>query len=113
MEVKTERSGKAVLIRAEGDIDLYSSPKLREAIIESVRTKRTPIVVNLSKVTYIDSSGVATLIEGFQLSKEYDGVVRLVGLNERVSEVFKLARLHQVFEICRTEAEALGIQPEH
>jgi anti-sigma B factor antagonist len=112
MEVKMERPGSAALIRAEGEIDLYSSPKLREAILEAVEERRTPIVVNLMHVTYMDSSGVATLIEGFQLSKEYGGVVRLVGLNERVSEVFKLARLHQVFEVCKTEAEALKKQPD-
>ncbi|RJP14305.1 MAG: anti-sigma factor antagonist [Candidatus Abyssobacteria bacterium SURF_5] len=112
MVVKTERAGRAVIIRAEGEVDLYSSPSLREAILDSVKKELSPIVVNLSEVTYIDSSGVATLVEGFQLAKRYSGIVRLVGLNERVSEVFKLARLHQVFQICQTESEALQIRPK-
>ncbi len=112
MNVSIQREGKAAIIRAQGDVDLYSSPKLRDAILEAVRLKAVPIVVNLSDVTYMDSSGVATLIEGFQLAREYGGTVRLVGLNERVSEVFKLARLHQVFEICKTEEEALADRPE-
>jgi len=112
MQVDMERRGKAAVIRAQGDIDLYTSPRLREAILQALKERRTPIVVNLKDVIYMDSSGVATLIEGFQLAGEYGGVVRLVGLNERVSEVFKLARLHQVFTICQTEAQALENQPE-
>jgi anti-sigma B factor antagonist len=107
MEVNARTAGTGVVIHVEGDVDLYSSPKLREAILDSVRGKLSPIVVNLAGVTYIDSSGVATLVEGLQLSNKYDGKFRLVGLSERVSEVFQLARLQQVFEICGTEAEAL------
>ncbi len=108
MQVTTRRAGPGVVIGAEGDVDLYSSPKLRDAIIESVGSKLSPIVVNLGGVTYIDSSGVATLVEGFQLSKEYDGKFRLTDMSERVAEVLRLARLDTVFDICDTEAEALG-----
>lgn len=112
MKLTTEVAGNAAILRVEGDIDLCTSPALRQAILEAVKKEMTPIVINLSCVTYMDSSGVATLVEGFQLSREYKGVVRLVGLTERVAEVFKLARLHQVFELCQTETEALGPQPE-
>ncbi|UCD58941.1 MAG: STAS domain-containing protein [Candidatus Hydrogenedentota bacterium] len=108
MEVAIRHAENGVVISVEGDVDLYSSPKLREAILDSVKKKLSPIVMNLSSVTYIDSSGVATLVEGLQLSKEYGGKFRLVEMSERISEVFQLARLQQVFEICGTEAEALG-----
>ncbi len=107
MKVTIHRAGNGVAIRAAGDVDLYSSPKLREAIIESVVDKLSPIVVTLADVTYIDSSGIATLVEGFQLSKEYDGKFRLAGISERVAEVFQLARLDRVFDIHETEAAAL------
>jgi anti-sigma B factor antagonist len=107
MEVRTRREGSGAVISVNGDVDLYSSPRLREAVQDSIRHKFSPVVVDLAGVTYIDSSGVATLVEGLQLSKEYGGKFRLVGLNERVSEVFQLARLYQVFEIFGTEVEAL------
>ncbi len=107
MEVTVRRAGNGVAIRAGGDVDLYSSPKLRKAIVESVEGKLSPIVVTLADVTYIDSSGIATLVEGFQLSKEYDGKFRLAGISERVAEVLRLARLDRVFDIRETEAEAL------
>lgn len=112
MIVRMQQVGKAALIRVEGDVDLYSSPKLRETVLDASRKGLSPIVINLSKVNYMDSSGVATLVEGLQLTKEYSGAIRIVGLNERVSEIFKLTRLHQVFEIWPTEAEALKAQPE-
>ncbi len=107
MEVNARHEGSGVVIHVRGDVDLYSSPKLRESVQDSIKKRLSPIVVDLAGVTYIDSSGVATLVEGLQLSKEYDGKFRLIGLNERVSEVFQLARLYQVFEVCETEAEAL------
>lgn len=107
MEVTVRRAGDGVAISANGDVDLASSPKLRAAIIESVEDRRTPIVVNLADVTYIDSSGVATLVEGFQLCKKYQGKFRLAGISERVAEVLHLARLDQVFDIRETEKEAL------
>lgn len=108
MEVTVRYTESGAVISAEGDVDLYSSPKLREAIIEAVESKLSPIVVNLADVTYIDSSGVATLVEGFQLSKEYGGKFRLAGISERAIEVLRLARLDRVFDICESEAEALG-----
>jgi len=108
MEVTTRRAGRGVVISAAGDVDLYTSPKLREAIVESIEDELSPIVVNLGNVTYIDSSGVATLVEGFQLSGKCGGKFRLAGMSERVAEVLRLARLDRVFEICETEAEALG-----
>ncbi len=107
MEVNTRQSKNGVVIEASGDVDLYSSPKLREAILDAIKRGLSPIVMNLSGVTYIDSSGVATLVEGLQRSRKFGGKFRLVGLNDRVYEVFHLARLQQVFEIFPTESEAL------
>ena len=110
MEVVTRHASNGVVISARGDVDLYSSPKLREAIVSSASEKRSPIVVNLGDVTYIDSSGVATLVEGLQLSREYGGKFGLVNMSDRVCEVLKLARLDQIFDIHDTEEEAFGNQ---
>jgi anti-sigma B factor antagonist len=107
VEVAGRRAGGGIAISAKGDVDLDSSPKLRAIIVESIESKLTPIVVNLTEVTYIDSSGVATLVEGFQLCNKYQGKFRLAGISERVAEVLHLARLDQVFDIRETEEEAL------
>ena len=72
---------------------------MRETIIKYTKSKTPAILVNLSDVKYMDSSGVATLIEGLQQSKKYDGRFILVGLLPNVREVFELTRLDKVFEI--------------
>jgi len=107
MEVTIRQVKEGVVIGANGDVDLDSSPKLRNAIIESIEKKISPIVISLGDVTYIDSSGVATLVEGFQLCKKYQGAFRLAAISDRVAEVLHLARLDQVFDIRKTEEEAL------
>lgn len=99
MEVSVRDQDAARVIEVSGEIDLYTSPSVREAILAAVGDKRSPLVVNLAGVTYIDSSGVATLVEGLQLSRGFDGEFRLAGLSERVREVFELARLEKVFRI--------------
>ena len=99
MDVSTRDDADSRVIEITGDIDLYSSPQVREAILDAVKNKRSPVVVNLGGVTYIDSSGVATLVEGLQLTRGYDGAFRLAGLSSRVREVFELARLEKVFAI--------------
>ncbi len=107
MDVKTHDEAEGRIIGVSGDIDLYSSPQVREAILAAVKEKRNPLVVNLEGVTYIDSSGVATLVEGLQLTRGYEGAFRLSGLSTRVREVFELARLEKVFAIYNDVETAL------
>lgn len=108
MEVNTHDEAAGRIIGIAGDIDLYSSPQVREAILAAVKDKRSPVIVNLEGVTYIDSSGVATLVEGLQLTRGYEGAFRLSGLSDRVREVFELARLEKVFAIYSDVETALN-----
>lgn len=108
MDVQTRDEADGRVIGVTGDIDLYSSPQVREAIMAAVKDKRTPLVVDLDGVTYIDSSGVATLVEGLQMTRGYDGAFRLAGLSKRVREVFELARLEKVFAIFTDVETALN-----
>ena len=64
MEVQVRRQDEAAIISISGDVDLYSSPEVRKAITQQSKKKVPLIVVNLAEVTYMDSSGVATLVEG-------------------------------------------------
>jgi anti-sigma B factor antagonist len=83
----------------EGEIDLHVSPRIA-ASLEAMRREKPPrIVVDLSKVTYIDSSGLAVFIEAMQNTEEYGGKFALAGLQESVRSIFETARLDQVFLI--------------
>jgi anti-sigma B factor antagonist len=99
MEI-SERTEQNIPIAAiSGDIDLESSPKLRE-FLKPKSTQKTPkLVLDFSGVNYIDSSGLATLIEYFQAVQSYGGKMALASLSPRVKNVFEIVRLEQIFSL--------------
>jgi anti-sigma B factor antagonist len=108
MQISIRHIDNATIVDVSGDIDLSNSPEMRKVLLHEVRDKRSPrVVLNLSEVKYIDSSGVASLIEGLKASRDLGSRFILVGLTGPAREVLQLSRLVKVFEICNTEAEAL------
>ena len=83
----------------EGEIDLHVSPRVAESLRAMIDRKPTRLVVDLSAVSYIDSSGLAVLIEAMQNVEAYGGRFFLAGLQENVRPIFEIARLDQVFII--------------
>ncbi len=90
-----------------GEIDLQSSPKLRELFQAKGKAKCPRLVINFTRVPYIDSSGLATLIEYYQTSRAFKGGLALCCLPPRVKNVFEIARLDQIFAIHADEETAL------
>lgn len=83
----------------EGEIDLHVSPGISTSLKSMIAEKPKQLVVDLSRVTYIDSSGLAVLIETMQTVGSYGGKFALAGLQEGVRPIFEIARLDQVFRI--------------
>ena len=83
----------------EGEIDLHVSPRVAESLRTMIERKPARLVVDLSAVSYIDSSGLAVLIEAMQNVEAYGGRFFLAGLQENVRPIFEIARLDQVFII--------------
>jgi anti-sigma B factor antagonist len=83
----------------EGEIDLHVSPRVSEKLGEIIKPKPSRVVVDLSRVTYIDSSGLAVLISGMQDVEDYGGRFAIAGLQENVRSIFETARLDNVFLI--------------
>lgn len=100
-----EESG-ALVIAFVGDVDLEHSPKAREILLEGIKQGKG-IFVDLSGVTYIDSSGVASLVEAFQRAKGQGSDFSLVSVNPAALRVFQLARLDKVFVIHESLSEGL------
>lgn len=96
---RKEQDGYDVLY-VSGDVDLYTSPELRNAILKAIpKTKCESFAVDLSGVGYMDSSGVATLVEGLKASGEHHVTFFLVAPSNPVMKVLQLARLDSVFQI--------------
>jgi anti-sigma B factor antagonist len=83
----------------EGEIDLHVSPRISAALAAMIERKPARLVIDLSKVSYIDSSGLAVLIEGMQNVEAYGGKFMVAGIQENVKPIFEIARLDQVFII--------------
>ncbi len=96
-----------VIVDLTGEVDFYNSSKVRERFINLVKQKRKAILINLGEVTYIDSSGLATLIELMQKLNGYGGKLKLIGLNQSVRNIFEVSKLTEIFSIYQEEQEAL------
>lgn len=100
-----EKQGFSVVL-LNGEVDLNRSPDARKVILNCLK-KLKHVMVDLSAVDYIDSSGVASLVEGFQYARSNNLEFGLVGVSEAAMNVLRLARLDQVFQIYASLDERL------
>ncbi|MCH8236748.1 MAG: STAS domain-containing protein [Proteobacteria bacterium] len=107
MEHEIKEEGDAIIVAFSGDVDLESSPAARKILLECVG-KHKPVLVDLSKVGYIDSSGVASLVESLQSARKKGSDLLLVAVSEGALRVLQLARLDKVFTICDSIEDGLG-----
>lgn len=108
MEINVKRDADRSIVEVTGDIDLYSSPDLRETVLDLLKKREQKnVIVNMANVDYIDSSGVASLIEGLQEAKKCGARFILVGLKDGPKRVLELTLLLNVFEVHATEEDAL------
>ena len=91
----------------EGEVDLHESPQLRERFRRALEKKPGRLFVDLSGVDYVDSSGLATLIDAMQRIQGYGGKLALYGMRENVRNIFHIARLDQVFRIFPDKSAAV------
>ncbi len=107
MKILTEGHGECTVCKIEGEINLNTSPELRKAFDNFVRNNVKKIVVDFSGVPYVDSSGLATLIELLQRLKKVGGALRICCVPEKVKNVFEITKLHKLFDIFDDQASAL------
>jgi anti-sigma B factor antagonist len=100
-ECKTEVHGELLLVRVGGEVDMSWSQSIRKTILEALG-KSDAVGVDLSAVSYIDSSGIAALVEGFQSARGKGQKFALVGSSAAVKAVLQLARLDRVFPMVDT-----------
>lgn len=107
MSSSTRIEKGATIVDVVGQIDMGSSPALRKTLLDSLKGT-DHVAVNLSSVKYIDSSGIASLLEVLKEARKLKKRVVLFGLTTAVLQVLQLTRLTGVFEICETEEQAVG-----
>lgn len=98
------------LVTLSGEIDLETSPQARQIMLDTVDQSET-VLIDMKAVTYIDSSGIAILVETFQRAKKKGRQVVFICLNPAVVRVLTLARLDKVFAIHTDIESALHVKP--
>jgi len=109
VQISARRRDTTTIFDVSGDIDFANSPEVRQSVLREIRERHTArVIVNLRQVRYIDSSGVASLIEGLKASRDLGSRFILIGLSASAREVLQLSRLIKVFEIYDSEEQALA-----
>jgi anti-sigma B factor antagonist len=91
-----------------GEVDVYSAPELRERLSELVNAGTPSLVVNLTEVTFLDSTGIGTLVAGLNRAVQFGGTLTLVCDHERILKLFRITGLDSVFAIRASVDEAVA-----
>lgn len=94
------------IIELEGEVDVYTAPQLKQQMISMLEGGAKELVVNLTKVDYLDSTALGVLIGGLKRMRERDGNMVLVCPSPRIRRVFEITGLDKIFDIYNTEEEA-------
>ncbi len=107
-KLTSRRVGDVTVVDAAGRITLgEGASTFREKIRELVGQGEKKILLNLSEVSYIDSSGIGEMVSGFTTVTNNGGQLKLVGLSKRVKDLLQITKLYTVFEAFDDEAEAV------
>ncbi|MBI4467080.1 MAG: STAS domain-containing protein [Acidobacteria bacterium] len=108
MKVNVRQRGQTTILDVDGQITFESTPGLREHLLTALK-KKSSVLVNLSQVAYMDSSGIATLVEGLKAAHTQKASFGLFGLTKNTRSVLELVRLDKVFKIFGDEEEAVRL----
>jgi anti-sigma B factor antagonist len=108
LKISARQVGGAVILDLTGEVTLFNSPEIRKTLIDQLREQRVShLIVNMLGVPYVDSSGVASLVEGLKISRDLKSRFALYGLSKSARTVLELTHLLRIFEVHQTEQEAL------
>jgi len=99
MNIKISDKKDGTVIAISGEIDMYTSPELREKIMSCIKLRVQVLSVDFQKVSYIDSSGIATFVEGLKCMKKYGGRLQFFNIPEAIMEILRFSKLDKVFDI--------------
>jgi anti-sigma B factor antagonist len=108
VEMKIEVLPNATIVAPFGEIDLARAPSFRMQLSEAQARRPTRLIIDLGGVPYMDSSGVATLVEAMQIARRSGGKLVLCSMQAKVRSIFEIARLDMVFSIVNSPTEGMS-----
>jgi anti-sigma B factor antagonist len=112
LTLTVHRDGHGVILSIDGEVDLATAPQLRAKLLDLVQDGTGSLVVDLTPVPFIDSTGLSALLAGYQRAAARGRTMRLVCPEGPVLRVFRLTGMEMVFPISSSLVEALGTQPD-
>lgn len=106
LDIKSERENDVCAVVLEGEIDVYTAPRLKEELVSVVESGCPNVIVDMEKVGFIDSSGLGVLVSALRRARERDGVVRIVCTRDNILKIFRITGLDKVFPIFAEMSEA-------
>ena len=99
MEIKVHKKSDYVVVDLSGSLDIYTSIELKNVVEENIVDKAQTLIINLDNVSYVDSSGIGTLIKSFNHLESLGGKFIIANLKPIIEKVFKVAGLTSYFKI--------------
>ena len=96
------------VIDVQGEIDIYTAPRLRELLIDLASKNSYQLVINMNKVGFLDSTGLGVLVGGLNRVRAHDGSLDLVCTRERILKIFRITGLTKVFGIHESVDQAIA-----
>jgi anti-sigma B factor antagonist len=106
LDLETSTQGDATVVSLRGEIDVYTAPRLRQTLIDLISEGATDIVVDMSGVDFLDSTGLGVLVGGLKRVKAKEGSLKLVVTQEKILKIFDITGLTKVFPIFGSLDEA-------
>jgi len=107
MKIEVTKENNIVIVAVEGEIDVETSPQLRERFDKLLAEGEHNFVIDMGGVDFIDSSGLAAFVRLFKRVRIGEGDVKLCCVRPEILKIFELTRLNRVFDIFETRAEAV------
>jgi anti-sigma B factor antagonist len=107
LDLDISTQGDTSIVTLVGEIDVYTAPRLRQALIDLVSQGATDIVVDMDRVDFLDSTGLGVLVGGLKRVKSAEGDLRLVVTQDRIMKIFDITGLSKEFPIRGSLDEAM------
>lgn len=104
--IHTQQDGAVCTVTLEGEVDVYTAPKLKEGLVALLDGGCVSVIIDLEKVAFIDSSGLGVLVSALRRAREKDGVVRIICTRDSILKIFRITGLDKVFPIFSDASEA-------
>ncbi|MGQ9632186.1 MAG: STAS domain-containing protein [bacterium] len=108
MELNVVEDGDISILDVDGEVDVYYSSAIEEKIKDLIKQGRKKVIVDLSKVTYMDSSGLGVLVGSLKNLRKVGGSLKIAEINPAIANIFEITKLDSFFDIYKTLDEAKG-----